>query len=250
MIIGALAPLAGAEAKTLRPHSGTTAATTAAARPRRAALIAELLLVLGGDGRAVFRLGEEHLDVGYPPAAESALAVGEVELPHPLEGAVVAERADALELGEEVLAPAAKRVHVVRGYVLERDRAQVRGARDGAADDRQRRQAATGEDVRVGEAALGLLDAVGALVDRDRLQEHRAMRLQQRRAAFEEGVEVLPANGLDHLDRDELVEAAAEVAIVREEHRHPLAEPGRRDPLAGQPVLLRRDRRGRHLAAV
>ena len=53
-----------------------------------------------------------------------------------------------------------------------------------------------------------LLDLVGAVVDADRLQEHQAVRLEQLRAAAEEEVEVLPADRLDHLDRDELVEAA------------------------------------------
>jgi len=37
-------------------------------------------------------------------------------------------------------------------------------------------------------------------VDRDRLQQHRALRLEQGGAATEERVEVLPTNRLDHLD--------------------------------------------------
>jgi hypothetical protein len=83
-----------------------------------------------------------------------------------------------------------------------------------------------------------LLDVVGALVDRDRLQQHRPLVGQQRGAALEEGVEVLPADGLDHLDRDELVELAGQVAVVLEQQRDAVLEPGGGDALARQVVLL------------
>ena len=123
-------------------------------------------------------------------------------------------------------------------------------ARDRARDRAQRRQAAAREDVRVGEAPLGLLDVVGALVDRDRLEQHRAVRRQQRRAALEEGVEVLPADGLDHLDRDELVEGPLELAVVLQQQRDAVVDAGGADALGGERVLLGGDRRRRHAAAV
>ena len=41
---------------------------------------------------------------------------------------------------------------------------------------------------------------VEAVVDHDRLQEEEAVGLEQLRAAAEEGVEVLPADRLDHLE--------------------------------------------------
>ncbi len=93
-----------------------------------------------------------------------------------------------------------------------------------------RGQAAAGKDELVCEAAGGLLRLVGAVVDADRLQEHQAVRLEQLRAAAEEEVEVLPPDRLDHLDRDELVEAALQLAVVGVENRHSLLEARRRAP--------------------
>ncbi len=54
------------------------------------------------------------------------------------------------------------------------------------------------------------------------------MRAQQLRAAAEEDVEVLPADRLDHLDRDELVVAAPEVAVVDAEDLDPASSPAAR----------------------
>ena len=82
--------------------------------------------VARGDARVAGLFASSSCMSRDPPAAESALAVGEVELPHALEAAVVAERAHAFELGEEVLPPAAQRPNVVRGDVLELDRAADR----------------------------------------------------------------------------------------------------------------------------
>ena len=61
---------------------------------------------------------------------------------------------------------------------------------------------------------------------------------------------MLGADRLDHLDRDELVEAALEVAVVAAEHGHAIAEAGGGDALARQRALLRRDGGARHAAAV
>ncbi len=58
------------------------------------------------------------------------------------------------------------------------------------------------------------------------------------------------ADRLDHLDRHQLVVPAVEVAVVVEEQRDALGETGVVDALARQRVLLARDRRRRHAAAV
>ena len=76
------------------------------------------------------------------------------------------------------------------------------------------------------------------------------MRAQQLRAAAEEDVEVLPPDRLDHLDRDELVVAAPEVAVVDAEDLDLALEPGGSHPRLGVLALLARDRRRRHPAAV
>jgi len=49
---------------------------------------------------------------------------------------------------------------------------------------------------------------------------------------------VLPADRLDHLDRDELVEPASQVAVVLHEDRDPVAQSRAADLLDGVIVLL------------
>ena len=62
-------------------------------------------------------------------------------------------------------------------------------------------------------------------------------------------VEVLGADGLEHLDRDDRVVRAADVAVVAQLDVDEVVQPGRADALAGQVVLLARDRDRRHPAA-
>ena len=95
----------------------------------------------------------------------------------------------------------------------------------------------------------GLLDLVGAVVHRDRLQQHRAVGREQVAAALEERAEVLPADRLDHLERDELVVGAAQVAVVVEAEVDQVLDAGCAHASSGDVVLLARDRGGRDAAA-
>ncbi len=123
-------------------------------------------------------------------------------------------------------------------------------ARDRALDRAERGQAAAGEDQRVGEAAGALLGLVGAVVDRDRLQEHQAVGRQQRRAALEEGVEVLPPDRLDHLDRHQPVVAAGELPVVGAERPGSAPRGRRRGSVPPRTRAAPRDGGRRHAAAV
>ena len=58
-----------------------------------------------------------------------------------------------------------------------------------------------------------------------------------------------PSDRLDHLDRDELVVAATQLAVVLHQHRDPVAQSRAADLLDGVIVLLARDRRRGHVAA-
>jgi hypothetical protein len=60
---------------------------------------------------------------------------------------------------------------------------------------------------------------------------------------------VTPADGLDHLDRHELVVAAGEVAVVLHQHRDPVRQASAFDERDGVVKLLTRDRRRGHVAA-
>ena len=101
----------------------------------------------------------------------------------------------------------------------------------------------------VRERARVLLLLVEVVGDHDRLQEHRPARLGQGRAALEEGREELPPDGLDHLDRGQLVVGAGEVAVVGGQDLDPVVEALGAHPLGRVGVLMARDRRRRHPAA-
>ena len=81
--------------------------------------------------------------------------------------------------------------------------------------------------MRANEAPRGLLDRVGAVVDDDRLKQHAAVAREEVRAAREERVEIAPADRLDHLDRDELLVAPAQIAIVLAQHGDSIGDPRR-----------------------
>ena len=83
------------------------------------------------------------------------------------------------------------------------------------------------------EALRCLLDLVCVVIHRDRLQQHHAVWCEQIRAALEEGAEVLPSHRLDHLDRHELVVAAAQIAIVVEQHLDAALDTGLAAPVRG-----------------
>jgi hypothetical protein len=184
------------------------------------------------------------------PLLEARLAVGEVEVPEPLEPRVVAQGPHGAEAGAERRAPAVERLDVVRGEVLDVDRREPGAVRDEPTHDLARREAAAREDQRVDEAALALLELVRVVVDRDRLQRHEPVGLQEGIAAAEERGQVAPADRLDHLDGDEAVVAAAELAVVLQAQVDPVREARLVDPPACQRVLLAADRRRRHVRPV
>jgi hypothetical protein len=57
---------------------------------------------------------------------------------------------------------------------------------------------------------------VAVIGDRDRLQQHHAVRLQQRAAFGKVRVVVPMSHRFDHLDRHQFVEFSAQIAVVRE----------------------------------
>ncbi len=193
-------------------------------------------------GRTVARLGERELDVTDAPLGKAGLAVLEVQRPKPPKALVISKVVERFGVRGEVPLPAPECLDVVRGQVLEPDRLHVGAASDVAGDHLERGQAAAREDVGVDERPRRLLDLVGAVVDRDRLEQHRAVVREEFRALREERTDVAPADGLDHLDRDELVVASGQVAVVAEEHRDPILQPGPADNGDRVVVLLARDR--------
>src|SRR5262245_55908971 len=169
-------------------------------------------VALGGRGfgdpalrqrQAAARLAEEHLHVSDAPLAEATLAHRQPQRPEAAEGLVVAEGGGEVGVGDEALAPVAKRLGVVLGDVVHPDGRHVGDLGDAALDHLDRGQPAAGEDEGVGEALRRLLHLIDAVVADNRLQEEEPVVGQQLGAMAEVGVEVLPADRLDHLKRDE-----------------------------------------------
>ena len=89
------------------------------------------------------------------------------------------------------------------------------------------------------------------IVDRDRLQEHHAIRREQAVDGREIVVIVRETDRLEHLDADNLVEPPGQFAVVRAQYldaRPGLADP--RPPFTDVAILFVADGRGRHAAAI
>ena len=148
-------------------------------------------------------------------------------------------------------APGVQRARVVGAEVLgviHRERRRPRERRQDLAD---RRQLAAREDVLLDPVRRAVVLRKPLIVDGDRLQQHHAVRREQPIDGREVVVVVVEADRLEHLDADDLVELAGQLAVVGAQHldaRPGLADP--RPPLADVAVLFVADRRGRHAAAV
>ena len=211
--------------------------------------------VAGGELRepaAPPRLREQHLQVADPRSRKPASEKARQKLQSAPEALVVAELLEPASAASKRAAPVRERQHVAGADVVEPDRPHVRLARERALDRLDRRQAAAGEDQLVGEAPRRASRPRRRVVDHDRLEEEEPVRAQQLRAAAEVGVELLPADRLDHLDRDELVVACPRGRGSRTpSDGDAVARGPRRATRASRVVaLLARDRRRRHPAAV
>ena len=184
------------------------------------------------------------------PLRESSLAVREIELPVATERFVEAELVDRRRLRVQIAPPLGEGAAVVLGDVFEVAEAPVARAARGVAERGHRRDVAPGED-----AVLDEVDgAAGAIVvivrDRDRLHREARVGRPESLAVLEELAVVFVPHRFDHLDRHDLVVGPLQVAVVLETQVDPVGETRRLDPLLRDRVLLFRDRRRRHLAAV
>jgi len=138
----------------------------------------------------------------------------------------------------------------MRADVLEVEDLEVGRARERVRDDGDAGNEAARENEALDEVhrLAGLV--VELVLDRDGLQQHGAVVLEQARALGEVGIEVVRAHGLDHLDRHGLVVASGKIPVVLEQQRDAVLEAGARDLLFCVIVLLARDRGGRDVDAV
>jgi hypothetical protein len=117
---------------------------------------------------------------------------------------------------------------------------------EGRLDRRERRQDPAREDVGLDPVRPAQLRPVRDVRKRDHLEAQPPAWPQGPIAGPEERGVVLGADGLEHLDRDDGVIGADDVAVVSQLDADPVGEAGRPDPFRRQVVLGRRDRHGGH----
>src|SRR5689334_12685932 len=195
-------------------------------------------------------LREQDLRVADVSLGESALAVREVVVPHPDKRLVEPERAHAVEPREERTAPGRERLRVMQADLVDVRDLEPGRARERAPNLRQRRELASREDVPLDEVRLPPVAREAVLVHPDRLEHHRAARLQETIHRAEVVVVVVEPDRLEHLDRHRLVEAAGQAAVVLEQQGDAVAEPLARDALPDVLVLGAADRGRGHAAPV
>src|SRR5579875_965495 len=217
-----------------RPLGWSERSSIRLAQPSRTSLWASR----GKRAQPARRLGQEQLHVADPPFCEARLAVGQVQLPQAPEALVVAEALKLRRVRRKSLAPTTEGAHVVSGEILQSHEAQVSAPCELGHQGSYRGQRSSGEDPLLDEGARALLELIEGIVDRDRLEQHRAVRFQQPRAAPEEVSGPAPADRLDHLDRDKLVVAPTEIGVVAAEHLDSVAKPPPFDLLERVGVLV------------
>ena len=155
--------------------------------------------------------------------------------------AAAAERLVPLPQGLGVVAPERQPV----------DQPQRRVAPGDLVDHLDRGQEAAGEDVLVDPGVRSAGGEHPVVRHGDRLDPHPAAGCEDPVEGGEVRRPVVVADRLDHLDRQHRVVGPGHRPVVAQVDRHPVGEPGRGDPLAGQRLLLagQRDRPDRRAAA-
>ena len=174
--------------------------------------------------------------------AKPGFAIGEVELPHPLEDAVEPVALDRRPVLDERVAPTLQGGRVV-------------GAEIAAFGDRQRRvglqrrvdrldggDEPAGEDVLVDPGVRVLCGEQPVVRDGDRLQADPAAGSEQPVEGCEVVAPEAPSDRLDHLDADDRVELACHLAVVGDEDADPSGHASGSDAPDGEVALLGRQR--------
>ena len=174
------------------------------------------------------------------PVAEARLAEGQVVLPHPDEPLVEAERPNLVEAAHEPR-PCRQRADVMAGDVAHVGDQEPRVASRGFEDSERRAQAA-GEDVGLDPVRAAELALICGIREGDHLDAQASTRGQRPVAPIEEGREVFGADGLEHLDRDDRVVHAGDLAVVAQLDVDQMLQAGRPHALPGELVMLLRDR--------
>ena len=176
-----------------------------------------------GDGEVV-GAGVGHLGYCDVTRAEGSLAVAQVVTPFADKGFVKAQGADFWELGLESFRPAFESEGVVGGHVLVFEKVQVAAGCHGFCDAGVAHEEGAGEDVLLDEIHAVAEDGILIIRAEDRLKAEESLRLQEFIDFGEVAVHIAVADGFEHLDGCDFIEAATEVAVVAEQELDSLAE--------------------------
>src|SRR5262249_19816283 len=157
-------------------------------------------------------------DVGAP-AAETGFAIAEIKAPELFELFVEAERTNFIPFRQECLAPFGKRFGVTEPERLEAPPGEA-GAGRLLAQPHHARQHPAGKNVALDEIRSLAISVEQVVANRDDLQRRLAAGLKHLRDLAEIGRPVFLADGFEHLDRRDLVEWAANVAIILQADLH------------------------------
>src|SRR5579872_829969 len=182
------------------------------------------------------------------PTREARMTIRQVVMPHVEEAPVEAELADLELRGMHPLVPGLEGAGVMLAVEVPGLGLESRSLHPRLPHGR-RRQHAAGEDVALDEIHGMPVACEGRIVDGDDLQRPTTARLQAVMHRLEELAPVALPHRLEHLDGDDAVELAAEVAVVRELELHLPIQARRLGPGAGFLELLLREGDARDPAA-
>ena len=181
---------------------------------------------------------------------EGGFAVAEVVVPLADEAVVELELVQLLVVGVEARAPLAQRADVVQAEVVQLEHMQVAHALEGLGDAAHGHEERTGEDVLLNPVHAGDELAVTAVGAGDVLQGEQAVVLEQAVALAEVTVHIALADGFEHLDGNDFVEAARDIAVVLDADLRVVADALADEAFAAVVVLGLREGEGGDLAAV
>src|SRR3990167_10141392 len=175
-----------------------------------------------------------------PAGFEACGTIGEVISPHPAETLVESELRHLVGHPVEATEPGFQHSRVVETETVEFGDLQS-GLAALVAQARGRQQHAAGEDIGLYEVRMTAVAFEELVGDHDRLDDRRTagrgMTLERREVVGP----VALADRLDHLDRDDVVVAPLDVAIITELQIDAVRQPGPLQPGLGVVELLARD---------
>jgi hypothetical protein len=145
--------------------------------------------------------------------AKARFAIAKVIGPQALEPVIETLRRDLLAAGLETLAPFGQGFRIGQAEILDAGEAQT-GTRGLFRHRRGAGQEAAGKDMALDEVRPGAIIGETRILDRDGLDQRPPARFEHLRDLAEIGRPVGLAHRLDHLDGDDAVEGAGDVAIV------------------------------------